>query len=63
MKTVSVSELMGGEYLARPVKLTDNQTLFYEGTCLYMKHIETLVTSGIKEVEIYLLHGEAVCTV
>ena len=28
MKTVSVNELTGGEYLAKPVKLEDNQTLF-----------------------------------
>ena len=53
MKTVSVNELTGGEYLAKPVKLSDNQTLFYEGTCLYMKHIEALVTAGIPEVEIF----------
>ena len=53
MKTVSVDELTGGEYLAKPVKLDDNQTLFYEGTCLYMKHIEALVTAGIKEVVIF----------
>ena len=53
MKTVSVSELTGGEYLARPVKLADNQTLFYEGTCLYMKHIEALVSSGITSVDIF----------
>ena len=53
MKIVSVNELTGGEYLATPVKLSDNQTLFYEGTCLYMKHIEALVTAGINEVEIF----------
>ena len=53
MKTVNVSELTGGEYLAKPVKLDDNQTLFYEGTCLYMKHIEALVSADIKEVVIF----------
>ena len=53
MKKVSVNELTGGEYLATPVRLTDNQTLFYEGTCLYMKHIEALVSAGITEVEIF----------
>lgn len=53
MRIVPVNELTGGEYLAKPVKLADNQTLFYEGTCLYMKHIEALVTSGIEEVEIF----------
>ncbi len=53
MKTISVNELTGGEYLATPVKLADNQTLFYEGTCLYMKHIEALVAAGIEEVEIF----------
>ena len=53
MKTVSVNELTGGEYLAKPVKLEDNQTLFYEGTCLYMKHIEALVSADIKEVVIF----------
>ena len=53
MKTISVSELSGGEYLAQPVKLEDNQTLFYEGTCLYMKHIEALVSANISEVVIF----------
>ncbi len=53
MKTVSVNELTGGEYLAKPVKLSDNQTLFYEGTCLYMKHIEAMICAGIKEVVIF----------
>ena len=53
MKKVSVNELTGGEYLATPVKLADNQTLFYEGTCLYMKHIEALVAAGVNEVEIF----------
>ena len=53
MKTVSIAELTGGEYLAKPVRLEDNQTLFYEGTCLYMKHIEALVTAGVKEVVIF----------
>lgn len=53
MKTVSVQLLTGGEYLAKPVKLKDNQTLYYEGTCLYMKHIETLIASGVYEVCIF----------
>lgn len=53
MKTIPVNELTGGEYLAKPVKLSDNQTLYYEGTCLYMKHIETLVSSNVNEVVIF----------
>ena len=53
MKTIAVSELTGGEYLSKPLKLDDNQTLFYEGTCLYMKHIEALVSADIKEVVIF----------
>lgn len=53
MRTIPVNELMGGEYLAKPVRLADNQTLFYEGTCLYMKHIEALVTAGITEVDVF----------
>lgn len=53
MKTIQVKELTGGEYLAKPVRLSDNQTLFYEGTCLYMKHIEALITAGIEEVTIF----------
>ena len=53
MITIPVNELTGGEYLAKPVKLSDNQTLYYEGTCLYMKHIETLISSGIGEVVIF----------
>ena len=53
MKTVSVQLLTGGEYLAKPVVLKNNQTLYYEGTCLYMKHIETLIDSGVFEVCIF----------
>lgn len=53
MKTVAVEDLIGGEYLAKPVKLSDNQTLFYEGTCLYMRHIEAIVSAGIREVYIF----------
>ena len=53
MKTIQVKELTGGEYLAKPGRLSDNQTLFYEGTCLYMKHIEALITAGIEEVTIF----------
>ena len=53
MKTISVDLLTGGEYLAKPVILENNQTLFYEGTCLYMKHIEALISSNIKEVYIF----------
>lgn len=53
MKEVSISELNGGEYLAKPVKLYNNQTLFYEGTCLYMKHIEALIEAGISSVVIF----------
>lgn len=53
MKTVLVENLVGGEYLAKPVRLNDNQTLFYEGTCLYMKHIEAILSAGIKEVCIF----------
>ena len=53
MKTISVDDLTGGEYLAKPVKLQDNQILFYEGTCLYMKHIEAILSAGIKEVCIF----------
>ncbi len=53
MKTVDVSELQGGEYLAKPVILSNNQILFYEGTCLYMKHIETLVSAQIQTVDIF----------
>lgn len=53
MKKVSVDSLNGGEYLAKPIKLFDNQTLFYEGTCLYMRHIEAIVSAGIKEVYIF----------
>lgn len=53
MKTISVQLLTGGEYLAKPVKLSDNQTLYYEGTCLYMKHIEALIAAGVYEVCIF----------
>lgn len=53
MKSVYVEDLVGGEYLAKPVKLTDNQTLYYEGTCLYMKHIEAILSAGIREVVIF----------
>lgn len=53
MKKVSISELTGGEYLAKPVKLQDNKTLYYEGTCLYMKHIEAMINVGIDYVYIF----------
>lgn len=53
MKEVNINELNGGEYLAKPVKLTNNNTLFYEGTCLYMKHIEKLVEAGVSSVFIF----------
>lgn len=53
MREVRVSDLSGGEYLAQPAKLSDNQILFYEGTCLYMKHIEMLIDSGIDTVSIF----------
>ena len=53
MKKIEVDNLTGGEYLAKPVKLSDNRTLFYEGTCLYMKHIEAILSEGIKEVFIF----------
>ena len=50
MRIVSVDELKGGEYLAKPVIVENNRTLFYEGTCLYMKHIENLLSLGIESV-------------
>jgi len=53
MKVIPVELLTGGEYLAKPVILTNRQTLYYEGTCLYMKHIETLISSNVKEVCIF----------
>ena len=53
MKIVSVDELCGGEYLAKPVIVENNRTLFYEGTCLYMKHIETLLSLGVESVSIF----------
>jgi len=53
MKKVSVNELIGGEYLAKPVKLANNKTLFYEGTCMYMKHIEALIETGTEFVYIF----------
>lgn len=53
MKEVKVSELTGGEYLSKPVILSDNQILYYEGTCLYMNHIETLFSVGIESVWVF----------
>ena len=53
MRIVSVDELKGGEYLAKPVIVENNRTLFYEGTCLYMKHIENLLSLGIESVSIF----------
>lgn len=53
MKTISVDLLTGGEYLAKPVVLENNQTLYYEGTCLYMKHIEAMISYNVKEVCIF----------
>lgn len=53
MVQVNVHDLTGGEYLAKPAKTIDNQTLFYEGTCLYMKHIKALIEAGIEVVSIF----------
>ena len=53
MRDINVAELQGGEYLAKPVKINNNQTLYYEGTCLYMKHIEALIESGVEVVSIF----------
>lgn len=52
MREVNVNDLNGGEYLASPVKF-NNRTLFYEGTCLYMKHIEALIEAGVESVSIF----------
>ena len=53
MIEIKVNELNGGEYLAKPVKLSNNYTLFYEGTCLYMKHIEALIEADIESVYVF----------
>lgn len=53
MKIVPVQLLTGGEYLAKPIVQKNNQTLFYEGTCLYMSHIEKIIEAGITEVCIF----------
>lgn len=53
MKTVQVQDLQGGEYLAKPVILNNNQMLYYEGTCLHSMHIDKIKEYGIEEVSIF----------
>ena len=53
MRQISVHDLTGGEYLAKPAKTIDNQILYYEGTCLYMKHIKALMEAGVEVVSIF----------
>lgn len=53
MKIVRVQDLKGGEYLAKPVILNNNQMLYYEGTCLHSAHIDKIKEYGIEEVSIF----------
>ncbi len=53
MKVVQVQDLQGGEYLAKPVILENNQMLYYEGTCLHSMHIDKIKGYGIDEVCIF----------
>lgn len=53
MKAVRVQDLQGGEYLAKPILLENNQMLYYEGTCLHVMHIDKIKRYGIDEVYIF----------
>lgn len=53
MNTIQVQDLQGGEYLAKPVILNNNQMLYYEGTCLHSMHIDKIKEYGIEEVSIF----------
>lgn len=53
MKVVRVQDLQGGEYLAKPIVLENNQMLYYEGTCLHVMHIDKIKRFGIDEVYIF----------
>ncbi|NLG05722.1 MAG: transcriptional regulator [Clostridia bacterium] len=52
MHLEKVSNLVGGEYLAKPVIYGLNQVLIYEGTILRKEYIERLINLGIDEVYI-----------
>jgi len=53
MKEVQVKDLQGGEYLAKPIFLDNDQMLYYEGTCLHPMHIDKMKEYGIQEVCIF----------
>lgn len=52
MKLTNVSELQGGEYLARPIKLDGNTILIYEGTSIKKEYINQLIEIGVESVYI-----------
>lgn len=53
MRSVKVSELKGGEYLARSVETKEGKMLLYGGTCVRTAQINQLVENGVKEVQIF----------
>lgn len=50
MKLKNVSELKGGEYLAKPVCIGKEIVLIYEGTCLKSEYIKKLKELGVQYV-------------
>lgn len=52
MKLKNVSDLKGGEYLARPVCIGSDIILIYEGTCLKEEYIKKLCELGVQYVYI-----------
>ena len=53
MKNIKVSELKGGEYLAKTVETKEGKTLLYEGTCVRRAQISLMIENGIKSVQIF----------
>lgn len=58
MKKVKVSNLIGGEYLSKPVISRGFQTVLFEGTKISSEDIEFLKEIGIDEVEVFDTNAE-----
>ncbi|OYP56738.1 hypothetical protein CG709_01135, partial [Lachnotalea glycerini] len=52
MKLKNVNDLLGGEYLAKPVCIGSDIILIYEGTCLKEEYIKKLKELGVQYVYI-----------
>lgn len=53
MKKIKIDDINEGDYLAEAIYDSNNQLIFYEGTCLQYNHIRILKENKIEEVVIF----------